>query len=266
MQLALAEDIGAGDVTTNNIVPAGKRAIARMVAKKPGVICGLHVAETVFNAVDHGLIVELMAKDGDAVVPGQEVLEVSGPARGILAAERVALNFVQQLSGVASETRKAVDLIAGTRAQVIDTRKTTPGMRALEKYAVRCGGGGNHRMGLYDMVLIKDNHISVAGGIGPALEAVTGKAEKIEIEVDTIDQLRAALNAGAKHILLDNMSVPGMKEAVDLVNGRAILEASGGITPANIRAIAETGVDHISLGFLTHSSPALDIGLDIFLS
>jgi len=266
VQMALAEDIGSGDITSEAIIPADKRAIARMIVKKPGVICGLHVAATVFNAVDHGLIVEFMAKDGDAVKAGQGVLEVSGPARSILSAERVALNFVQRLSGVASETRKIVDLIAGTKAQIIDTRKTTPGLRVLEKYAVTCGGGGNHRMGLYDMVLIKDNHIAVAGGIGPAMEAVAGRSEKIEIEVDTIDQLRSALNAGAQNILLDNMSPTQLKEAVDLCNGRAALEASGGITPANVRAVAESGVDLISLGFLTHSSGSLDIGLDIFLS
>lgn len=266
VQMALAEDLGQGDITSNAIIPADKRAVARMIAKKSGVVCGLQVAETVFNAVDHGLIVELMARDGDAVEAGQEVLEVSGSARSILSAERVALNFVQQLSGVASETRKVVDLIAGTKAQVIDTRKTTPGLRSLEKYAVRCGGGGNHRMGLYDMVLIKDNHIAVAGGVAAALQAVSGRSEKVEIEVDTLDQLREALGAGAKFILLDNMSPAVMKEAVAITNGAAVLEASGGITPTNIRAVAESGVDLISLGFLTHSAPALDIGLDIFLS
>lgn len=266
VQLALAEDIGGGDVTSHALIPADQRAVARMRVKKPGVICGLHVAETVFNAVDHGLIVELMARDGDAVTAGQEVLEVSGSARSILTAERVALNFVQQLSGVATQTRACVDAVFGTRAQIIDTRKTVPGMRVLQKYAVRCGGGANHRMGLYDMALIKDNHIAVAGGVREALEAVAGKADRVEIEVDTIEQLRAALDAGTAHILLDNMTVEQMRDAVAITAGRAVLEASGGITKANLRSVAETGVDHISLGFLTHSAPALDIGLEISLS
>lgn len=265
VQIALAEDIGDGDITSNSIIPADKRTVARMVVKKPGVVCGLHVAETVFRAVDHGLAVELMAKDGDDIQSGQEVLEVSGFARSILSAERVALNFVQQLSGVASETRKMVNIVAGTKARIIDTRKTTPGMRILEKYAVTCGGGGNHRMGLYDMVLIKDNHIAIAGSVTAALQAVAGRSEKVEIEVDTLDQLREALACGARYILLDNMAPVVMKEAVAITNGAAVLEASGGITPATIRAVAESGVDLISLGFLTHSAPALDIGLDIAL-
>jgi nicotinate-nucleotide pyrophosphorylase (carboxylating) len=266
LRLALTEDIGGGDITSDTIIPVGQRASARMIAKAEGVICGLPVAQAVFTAVEPGLSVTLLAQDGDIVSAGQAVLEVEGPARGLLAAERVSLNFVQRLSGVASETRKFADAIFGTKAQIIDTRKTTPGMRSLEKYAVRCGGGGNHRMGLYDMVLIKDNHIAVAGGVAAALEAVKERREDVEIEVDTLDQLREALEAGAKFILLDNMTPSMLREAVDITDGRAVLEASGGISLSSVRAVAESGVDRISAGFLTHSAPALDVGLDIFLS
>ncbi len=194
VRLALAEDIGAaGDITSLATIPADRLASARMIVKTPGVICGLDVAATVFMAVDPLLNVTLLAADGDSVVAGQGVLDVTGPARSILTAERVALNFVQQLSGVASQTRRLVDIVAGTNAQIIDTRKTTPGMRALEKYAVRCGGGGNHRMGLYDQILIKDNHIAVAGGVTAALAAVQGRAERTEIEVDTIEPERSPI-------------------------------------------------------------------------
>lgn len=266
VRLALAEDIGAaGDITSLATIPADRLASARMIVKTPGVICGLDVAATVFMAVDPLLNVTLLAADGDSVVAGQGVLDVTGPARSILTAERVALNFVQQLSGVASQTRRLVDIVAGTNAQIIDTRKTTPGMRALEKYAVRCGGGGNHRMGLYDQILIKDNHIAVAGGVTAALAAVQGRAERTEIEVDTIDQLREALDAGARFVLLDNMPPAQLAQAVAINAGRAVLEASGGITPSTVRAVAETGVDLISVGWITHSAPALDIGLDITL-
>lgn len=266
VRLALAEDIGSGDITSQATIPADKTAKARMIVKHAGVICGLHVAEAVFNAIDHKLVVAVIAKDGDQLKVGTEVLEVSGSARSILAAERVALNFVQRMSGVATQTRKLADVITGTKAKLCDTRKTTPGLRALEKYAVRCGGGINHRMGLYDAILIKDNHIAVAGGITAALKAAKDKAQQIEIEVDTLDQLYEALGAGAKFILLDNMTPAQLAEAVTINAGRATLEASGGINAHNIRAIAETGVDLISVGSITHSAPALDIGLDITIA
>jgi len=265
VQLALSEDIGAGDITSESIIPEGQMATADMIAKDDGVISGLDVAATVFGAVDAGLDITFHAQDGDRVKKGAMLLSVSGSARSILVAERTALNFVQQLSGVATQTARLAGLIAGTKAKLCDTRKTVPGMRILQKYAVTCGGGVNHRMGLYDAVLIKDNHIAVAGGIKPALTAVADRAEKIEIEVDTLDQLREALEAGAKYILLDNMSPDTMREAVAITNGRAVLEASGGITDETIRAVAESGVDLISTGWITHSPPALDIGLDIRL-
>lgn len=265
LALALAEDIGAGDVTSLATIPEGASAKADMVFRAAGVVCGLPVAEAVFRAVDPALAVSAHAKDGDRVEAGACVLTVLGPARAVLAAERTALNFVQRLSGVASETRKLVDAVAGTKAQLTDTRKTTPGYRALEKYAVTCGGGVNHRMGLYDAVLIKDNHVALAGGVAAALAACAGRAEKVEIEVDTLEQLREALAAGAKFVLLDNMPPAMLREAVSITAGRAVLEASGGITPATIRAVAETGVDVISVGWITHSAPALDVGLDIHL-
>ncbi|NBX66542.1 MAG: carboxylating nicotinate-nucleotide diphosphorylase [Proteobacteria bacterium] len=265
LNLALAEDIGAGDVTSLATIPAAAVAKADMVFRGSGVVCGLPLVEAAFKAVDPALEITFYAKDGDRVLSGARVLRVAGNARPILAAERTALNFIQRLSGVATETRKLVDVIADTKARLTDTRKTTPGWRALEKYAVRCGGGVNHRMGLYDAVLIKDNHVAVAGGVGLALAACRETPGKIEIEVDTLEQLREALGAGAKYILLDNMPPAVLKEAVAINAGRAELEASGGITPATIKAVAEAGVDVISVGWITHSVPALDIGLDIDL-
>ncbi|MBU6234794.1 MAG: carboxylating nicotinate-nucleotide diphosphorylase, partial [Alphaproteobacteria bacterium] len=232
--MALAEDVGAGDITSNATIPADAMAEAVMAFRAEGVVCGLPVAAHVFK----GLQIEMLAQDGDRVKAGQAVMRIKGNARALLAAERVALNFVQRLSGVASETRKLVDLITGTGAQLTDTRKTTPAYRALEKYAVRCGGGVNHRMGLYDAVLIKDNHIAVAGGVVPALAATKGLAEKVEIEVDTLEQLSEALGAGAKYVLLDNMPPAVMREAVAITAKRAVLEASGGISPTTIRAVA----------------------------
>lgn len=263
VQLALAEDVGAGDVTSSATIPDEATATATMVFKVDGVVCGLDVAETVFHAIDPALDVTFMGADGDSVAAGTVVMVITGSARAILTAERVALNFVQRLSGVASQTRKLVDAIAGTAAQLTDTRKTTPGLRVLEKYAVRCGGGVNHRMGLYDAVLIKDNHIAVAGGVTAALVACADRAGKVAIEVDTLAQLTEALDAGAKFVLLDNMPPAVLLQAVAINAGRAVLEASGGITPATVRAVAETGVDVISVGWITHSAPALDVGLDI---
>ncbi len=264
LRLALAEDVGDGDVTTIATVPADRTAEAVMLAKGQGVVCGLVVAEAAFRMVDSALRVDLLARDGDMVAPGMELLRVSGPARGILTAERVALNFVQRLSGVATQTHRLVEAVAGLHTRITDTRKTTPGMRALEKYAVRCGGGVNHRMGLYDRVLIKDNHIAVAGSVAMALGAVGAHADA-EIEVDTMEQLGEALAAGARYVLLDNMAPDVMARAVALTQGRATLEASGNITVDTVRLAALSGVDIISAGCITHSAPALDIGLDIAL-
>lgn len=263
VRMALAEDIGAGDVTSLATIPATAVANARMVFKGEGVVCGLDVARAVFAAVDGTLAVEVCRKDGDTCRRGDVLLNVMGNARAILAAERVALNFVQRLSGIASETAKLCALVAGTAARVTDTRKTTPGLRALEKYAVACGGGVNHRMGLHDAILIKDNHIAVAGGVTAALAACKAYTGKVEIEVDTLAQLDEALEAGARFVLLDNMSVDMLRESVTRNAGRALLEASGGITPLTIRDIAMTGVDVISVGWITHSAPAMDVGLDI---
>ncbi|HEX6749768.1 MAG TPA: carboxylating nicotinate-nucleotide diphosphorylase [Longimicrobium sp.] len=268
IEAALAEDVGPGDFTTLWTVPAERRAVARIVAKAPGVIAGSEVAVEVFRRVDPSLAVKVVAGDGTAVSAGDEVMRISGPARSILTAERTALNFLQQLSGVATVTRRYVDAIAGTGARVIDTRKTTPGMRWLEKAAVVAGGGANHRGGLYDMVMIKDNHIAAAGGITAAVEAVrAGNDRRLRVEVETTDlaEVREALAAGVDRIMFDNMTPEAMREAVDLVRSvdvaRPETEASGGITLETIRGYAETGVDFISVGALTHSAPALDLSL-----
>jgi len=263
---ALEEDFGrAGDITSDLIVPSDRRIQARLVARKPGTIAGLIAAECAFALVDPSLAVNIETPDGSKAETGALLATIEGSARSILTAERVALNFAGHLSGVATATRALVDAVAGTRARIVETRKTTPGLRTLEKYAVRCGGGFNHRFGLDDAVLIKDNHIAAAGGIKPAVErvrAAIGHLVKIEIEVDTFAQLDEALAVGADAILLDNMGVEQMREAVRIVKGRAITEASGGITPATAPAIAQAGVDLLSLGWLTHSVQQLDIGLD----
>jgi nicotinate-nucleotide pyrophosphorylase (carboxylating) len=265
---ALAEDVGPGDFTTLWTVPADRRAEARIVAKAPGVIAGSEVAVEVFRRVDPSLVVEVVAGDGTAVAPGGLAMRISGPAASILTAERTALNFLQQLSGVATMTRRYVDAIAGTRARVIDTRKTTPGMRLLEKAAVVAGGGANHRVGLHDMVMIKDNHIAAAGGITAAVAAVRARNElglRVEVETTSLDEVREALAAGVDRVMLDNMTPELMRQAVALVraggDGRPETEASGGITLDTIRGYAETGVDFISVGALTHSAPALDLSL-----
>jgi nicotinate-nucleotide pyrophosphorylase (carboxylating) len=265
---ALAEDVGPGDFTTLWTVPAGRRANARIVAKARGVIAGMEVAIEAFRRVDPSLALDVVAGDGSAVAPGDEVMRISGSAASILTAERTALNFLQQLSGVATLTRAYVDAIAGTGARVIDTRKTTPGMRRLEKAAVVAGGGANHRVGLHDMVMIKDNHIAAAGGITAAVEAVRARNDRglrVEVETTSLGEVREALAAGVDRIMFDNMSPELMRQAVALVraagDARPETEASGGITLETIRGYAETGVDFISVGALTHSAPALDLSL-----
>lgn len=263
---ALAEDLGvAGDVTSSLTVAAEATAVAEIVARKPGVIAGVSVAARVFRLIGPQLDIEILAEDGDTVAAQESVLRVSGSARGILTAERTALNFLGHLSGVASETRKLVDAVAHTKARICCTRKTTPGLRALEKYAVRCGGGFNHRFGLGDGLLIKDNHIVAANGIGAAVREAKAKAGhmvKIEVEVDRIDQIDEALKGGADVIMLDNMDPPTMADAVQHIAGRAVVEASGSIKLDTVAAVAESGVDVISVGWVTHSAPCLDVGLD----
>ena len=263
---ALMEDLGrAGDVTSELTVPPERRLLASLVARKPGTIAGLIAAESVFALADSGLRVTVELPDGSNADAGARLAVVEGPARSILTAERVALNFVGHLSGVATATRALVDAIVGTRARIVETRKTTPGLRLLEKYAVRCGGGFNHRFGLDDAVLIKDNHIVAAGGIAPAIERVRaglGHMAKIELEVDSLAQLEEALALNVDAILLDNMDIDDLKHAVLTTKGRAVLEASGNVTLATVRSIADTGVDYISSGAITHSAPNLDVGLD----
>lgn len=263
---ALREDLGrAGDITSELTIPPSQTAQARLMARKPGSICGLIAAKIAFRLVDQSVVFTVSAPDGSRVEPGALIASVSGPARAILTAERVALNFTGHLSGVATATAALVEAVKDTKARIVCTRKTLPNLRILQKYAVRCGGGFNHRFGLDDAVLIKDNHIAAAGGIAPALERVRaglGHMAKIEIEVDTLTQLEEALSLGADTILLDNMSLADLKRAVGLAKGRAVLEASGNVTLATVRAIAETGVDYISSGAITHSAMNLDIGLD----
>ena len=265
---ALAEDFGrAGDITSAATVPDDVAGRAVVAARAAGVISGLPLLETAFQRLDGEVRLTAHARDGDAVAAGVVLMTVEGNARSLLGAERTALNFVTHLSGIATATASFVHLIAGTKARVCCTRKTTPGLRALQKYAVRCGGGFNHRFGLDDAVLIKDNHIAVAGGIRPVLaraRAAVGHMVKIEIEVDTLDQLREVLDAGiADVVLLDNMDPPTLTAAVSLVAGRLVTEASGGITHATAAAIAATGIDYLSSGAITHSSVGLDVGLDI---
>ncbi len=267
IRLALAEDVGPGDVTTTAVVPAEVQAEARAVAKGDLIVAGAEVAARVFTLMDASLEVAIEIPDGAPASPGDVILEVAGPARSILIAERVALNFLMHLSGVATLTRTLVDAVAGTAARIIDTRKTTPGLRALEKAAVRAGGGHNHRFALYDGVLIKDNHIRAAGSISAAVGAVKAGVHhllKIEVEVTDLDELDEALTAGVDAVLLDNMSRADMAEAVRRCGGRVVLEASGNVTPATVRPIAETGVHLISVGALTHSAPAADISLKFY--
>ena len=261
---ALAEDIGAGDVTTDATVRADAVGVADLLVKEIGVVCGVRVAETTFRALDPDIRFEAIASDGDVVEPPAVVARISGSERAILTGERVALNFLGRLSGIATLTRRYVDAIEGTDASVLDTRKTTPGLRELEKYAVACGGGRNHRFGLDDAVLVKDNHLRAAGSVSAAVDLVrAATALPIEVECDTLDQVAEALAVGVDAILLDNMILDQLREAVDLTGGRARLEASGGVTLDTIRAIAETGVDEISVGALTHSARSLDVSLEL---
>ncbi len=263
---ALAEDLGlAGDITTIATVSHGLQAAATIVARQRGVVAGLALARAAFLEIDPEIGFAATTSDGDAVEPGDVMARISGCAQSLLTAERVALNFLGRLSGIATLTRRYVATIEGTNAKIVDTRKTTPGLRALEKFAVRCGGGHNHRTGLFDAILIKDNHIVAAGGIAAALTRArrhAGHMVKIEIEVDTLAQLDIVLAHDVDAILLDNMDPATLREAVRRVNGRALTEASGGVNLSTVRAIAETGVDLISVGALTHSAPVLDIGLD----
>ena len=260
---ALAEDIGAGDLTAA-LVPVGRRALACVLAREAAVVCGAPWVEAALRGVDPGLQIRWLVPEGQRCAPDQAVLEVEGQARSLLSAERTALNFLQLLSAVATKTAIYVDAVRGTRAQIVDTRKTLPGLRLAQKYAVRTGGGVNHRIGLYDAVLIKENHIAAAGGIAPVMQAaarVAAQAGFVEIEVETLAQLEQALAAGAKMILLDNMPLADMREAVRVNAGRAILEISGGVTLESVRALAETGVDRISIGGLTKDVKATDFSM-----
>jgi nicotinate-nucleotide pyrophosphorylase (carboxylating) len=271
---ALAEDLGlVGDITTDATILATAQAHAKFVSRTHGVISGLEVAAAVFQALDSEVVFTPLVNDGEWVGrSGVSIARVSGPARAILTGERVALNFMGRMSGIATLTAKYVNAVDGTRAAIVDTRKTTPGLRAFEKYAVRCGGGRNHRVGLFDAILIKDNHIVAAGGLTKAIRAAqanAGHLVKIEVEVDTLAQLDEVLRlsgvggrAAVDVVLLDNMSIADLRQAVVLVGGRMLTEASGGVSLETVRAIAETGVDLISIGGLTHSAPVLDLGLD----
>lgn len=270
VERALREDIGQGDLTTLATIPAEAHAEAHFVFREPGVVCGLPVVRAVFAAVDPALALTAHVAEGAHVLRGARVATVAGPARGILTGERVALNLLQRMSGIATLTARYVEAVRGTKARILDTRKTTPGLRALEKYAVRAGGGTNHRYGLYDGVMLKDNHLAMlaAQGIGLAdavrrARAAVGPMVRVEVEVESVAQAVVAAEAGAAMILLDNMPPDQLRAAVAAVAGRSLLEASGGITLDTIRAVAESGVDYISVGALTHSARALDIGLDM---
>jgi nicotinate-nucleotide pyrophosphorylase (carboxylating) len=267
LDAAFAEDLGlAGDITTNAIIPADSVSRAVIAAREPGRIAGLPIAEAAFRRLDPALKFNIAIPDGADAEAGATVAEVSGHSRAMLTAERIALNFLGHLSGIATHTRAFARAIEGTSARICCTRKTTPGLRGLEKYAVRMGGGVNHRFGLFDAVLIKDNHIAAAGGIGPAIERArqgVGHLVRIEVEVDRLKQLEEALRHRIDAALLDNMSLDELRKAVAMAAGRVVLEASGGVTIDRVRAIAETGVDLISSGALTHSAPVLDLGLDL---
>jgi nicotinate-nucleotide pyrophosphorylase (carboxylating) len=263
---ALAEDLSlAGDITTQATIPPGTSPSAVIAARKPGVVAGIQLAEAAFRTLDPAVTFEVQVGDGERVAASGVIARIAGDAGALLSAERTALNFLGHLSGIATLTARYVESIEGTQAHIIDTRKTTPGLRALEKFAVRCGGGVNHRFGLFDAILIKDNHIVAAGGISAAIDRArrhAGHMVKVEVEVTTLAELDEALAAHPDVVLLDNMPVATLKAAIDRAGGRVITEASGGVNLETVRAIAETGVDLISIGALTHSAPVLDIGLD----
>src|SRR5262245_36824913 len=262
---ALAEDVGRGDVTTEATVAEDATCTGRVLLKEPGVVCGLPAVEAVFRALEPSISFEPSATEGGRFEEPADLARVSGRTRAVLTGERTALNLLGRLCGIATLTRRYVDAIEGTGAEILDTRKTTPGLRVLEKYAVRCGGGRNHRFGLDDGILVKDNHLRAAGGVGPAVELLraAGSGLPIEVEAETLDDVREALEARAEQILLDNMSPELMREAVELVQGKATLEASGGVSLETVRAIAETGVDFISVGAVTHSARSLDVSLEL---
>lgn len=265
IQRALAEDIGPGDATTDSIVPADAMSAGQIIAKAAGIVAGLDVAAAAFRLVDARINFTPLVAEGAAVTKHQLLADVAGPARGLLTAERTALNFLGRMSGIATLTRRFVDAVAGTRAVILDTRKTAPGLRLLDKLAVVRGGGQNHRIGLYDMILIKDNHIDYAGSLAEAVRRARAvhSGLTIEVEARTLTDVRAALDLGVERILLDNMTLPEMRSAVRMAGGRARLEASGNVTLDTVRAIAETGVDYISSGALTHSARVLDVSFDL---
>ncbi|MBQ6540260.1 MAG: carboxylating nicotinate-nucleotide diphosphorylase [Oscillospiraceae bacterium] len=261
---ALKEDLGTGDITTNSCIPADAVSTGRFIAKDDGVVCGLDVLKRVFYLVDPAVKVDLKISDGDAVKKGDVIALIDGPSRSILSGERLALNLIQHMSGIATATNKAVKAVEGTKAMITDTRKTTPGLRVLEKYSVKAGGGANHRFNLADGVLIKDNHIKAAGGITEAIRMTRGNIPhtlKIEVETETMEQVMEALSAGADIIMLDNMTNEQMAEAVEFIGGRALTEASGNMGERDLLSVAKTGVDIISIGSLTHTVKALDISL-----
>jgi nicotinate-nucleotide pyrophosphorylase (carboxylating) len=261
---ALAEDVGAGDLTTEGVVPAAARCRAELVLEEAGVVCGVGAAIRVFQTLDPGVDAEVLSEDGTRVAGPTTIARLKGPARAIVTGERTALNLLGRLCGVATQTARYVDAVAGTGATILDTRKTTPGLRALEKYAVRCGGGTNHRAGLYDAILLKENHLRVAGGIGPAVTALGNRnGTPVEVEAETLEEVAEALAAGVDRILLDNMTPEEVCRAVEVVGGRVPLEASGGVNLATVRAYAEAGVDFISVGALTHAARSLAVSLEV---
>ncbi len=266
IERALAEDLGSGDVTSRSLIPADAHGRARLEAREPVIVCGLAIAEACFEAVDSDLVFEALAEDGARLSAGQPLARVEGQLASILAAERTALNFLQRMSGIASLTHHCVEQVKGTRAQILDTRKTLPGWRVLDKYAVATGGGSNHRMGLFDGILVKDNHIAAAGGVEAATKAVLAHAPPhlhVQIEVESLEDAHIAIQHGACSLLLDNLGVDELRRIVEHVGDEVLLEASGGITVSDLRAVAATGVHRISIGALTHSAPAADLALEI---
>ncbi len=264
IKMALREDISSEDVTTNSVMPGPQAGEVKLICKQDGVICGMDVYERVFKILDEDTIVEKYVKDGDKVTKGQLMAKVKGDIRVLLSGERVALNYLQRMSGIATYTNQVVKLLEGSKTVLLDTRKTTPNMRIFEKYAVKCGGGQNHRYNLSDGILLKDNHIGAAGSITKAVQMAKEYApfvRKIEIETETLEQVKEAVEAGADIIMLDNMDVATMKEAVAIINGRAKTECSGNVTKENIKNIIDSGVDYVSSGALTHSAPILDISM-----